>query len=89
MRICGKLIQFIKLPSCPKEDRDGIGTYSSYYSDVASNNEKGNTVSHRAFGSPKHVYLAIFRSFVAFLQSIKKGEYKRLRALMRRGLSGH
>ena len=75
-----KLGQFLRLPSLPKGDRDGIEKNPSYYSDVASDNEKGNIGSHRAISYPKQVYLEKFKPIATFLQSVTKGRYKGLGA---------
>ena len=73
MRICGKLGNFFGIPSLPKGDRDGIRIGSSYYSNSASDDEEGNTGSHKVVGSLEQVYFTVFRPIAAFLQSIKRG----------------
>ena len=89
MCVCDKLGRFPGLLVELKGDRDGLRTDPSYNLDAASNDEKGNKISHREDGGLEQVYLAVFRSFAAFLQSVKRGEYKGLGDRMQKGLSGY
>ena len=78
MHVWGRLSQFLRLLSQPKRDRDGTRADPSYFSDEAPNNEEGDTVSHRAIGSPEQVCLVILGQFAAFLQGIESNKCKGL-----------
>ena len=69
MHFRGRLGKFLGLSSQTKRDSDGTRAGLSYLSNEAPDDKEGDTVSHEAIGSPKHVYLAILGSFAAFLQS--------------------
>ena len=83
MSVQGRLRQFLRLPSQLKRYRYGTKVDLSYLSNETPYNKEGDTVSHRAIGSPEQVYLAILGPFAAFLQEIESDGCKELGARMR------